>query len=78
LAREFTPELNEIILEKAIRYMDRGVIGIDLAGTEKQAVELGDSAQAFARIFERAREAGLGTTVHTGETSSTAGEGSSP
>ncbi|MBK7759936.1 MAG: adenosine deaminase [Deltaproteobacteria bacterium] len=75
LAREFTPELNEIILEKAIRYMDRGVIGIDLAGTEKQAVELGDSAQAFARIFERAREAGLGTTVHTGETSSTAGEG---
>jgi adenosine deaminase len=75
LAREFDPEINEVILEKAIKYRDRGVIGIDLAGTEKEAVELGDSVQKYARIFQRARDAGLGTTVHTGETPNTAGEG---
>ena len=33
LAREFTPELNEILLQKAIKYTGRGVVGIDLAGT---------------------------------------------
>ena len=76
LAREFTPELNEIILEKAIKYRDRGVIGIDLAGTEKRAVELSvDSVGQYARIFKQARDAGLGTTVHTGETTNTSGEG---
>src|SRR3954470_10110374 len=40
LAREFEPGLNEILVEKAIRYRRRGVVGIDLAGTEKHAVEL--------------------------------------
>lgn len=75
LAREFPAELNEVILEKAIKYRDRGVVGIDLAGTEKNAVELTESVGRYARIFERAREAGLGTTVHTGETQATSGEG---
>lgn len=75
LAREFEPDLNEVICEKAIKYQNRGVIGIDLAGTEKNAVELNDSASKYARIFEQARAAGLGTTVHTGETKNTAGEG---
>ena len=75
LAREFDPELNEVILEKAIRYRNRGIIGIDLAGTEKNAVELNESVDKYAEIFERARAAGLGTTVHTGETKATAGEG---
>ena len=40
LAREFEPRLNEIILEKAIRYRKRGVVGIDLAGSEAHALEL--------------------------------------
>jgi adenosine deaminase len=75
LAREFDPELNEIILEKAIKYRGRGVIGIDLAGTETNAIELSDGVEKYARIFARAREAGLGTTVHTGETVATSGEG---
>jgi adenosine deaminase len=75
LAREFTPEINEIILQKAIKYQNRGVIGIDLAGTEKNAIELNSSVDKYASLFARAREAGLGTTIHTGETSSTSAEG---
>ncbi len=75
LAREFTPELNEKIVEKAIMYRDRGVVGIDLAGTETHTIELADSVDKYARMFERAREAGLGTTIHTGETAATCGEG---
>ena len=40
LAREFSYELNEIILEKAIKYQSRGVLGIDLAGPESNNLEL--------------------------------------
>jgi adenosine deaminase len=75
LAREFEPELNAKLVEKAIKYAHRGVVGIDLAGTEKHAVELEDGVEKYAKMFARAREAGLGTTVHTGETANTAGEG---
>ena len=75
LGREFPADQNEKILEKAIKYQDRGVVGIDLAGTEREPVELSESIEKYARIFRRAREAGLGTTVHTGETIETSGEG---
>lgn len=76
LAREFPPDLNEIILRKAIRYRGRGVVGIDLAGTEKGAVELKeDEVRRYRDIYAEARRAGLGTTVHTGETRHTSGEG---
>jgi adenosine deaminase len=76
LAREFTYEQNEIILEKAIKYHSRGVLGIDLAGPESVNLELRQKdAQRYERLFARARSAGLKTTVHTGETSHTSGEG---
>jgi adenosine deaminase len=75
LAREFSHEVNEIILTKAIKYKHRGVVGIDLAGTEKHAVELNEQVDKYAAIFRRAREAGLGTTIHTGETPNTDGQG---
>lgn len=76
LAREFEPDLNDIIVEKAIRYASRGVIGIDLAGTEKNNLELDPtSVQRFAGMFARAREAGLKTTAHTGETPHTNADG---
>ena len=51
------------------------MIGIDLAGTEKNAIELNSSVDKYASLFARAREAGLGTTIHTGETASTSAEG---
>ena len=75
MAREFPPKQNEIILDKAIKYQNRGVVGIDIAGAEKNTLELGDTVQAYAAMFEKARAAGLGTTIHTGETSATCGEG---
>ena len=75
LAREFPPEINEIILQKAIKYRSRGVVGIDLAGTESNAIELNDSVDHYSSLFRRAREAGLGTTIHTGETVNTAHDG---
>src|SRR5512135_3148083 len=75
LAREFEPRLNEIIVEKAIRYRRRGVVGIDLAGPERHAVELGREVEVYRELFARARAAGLKTTVHTGETAGTGVEG---
>jgi len=76
LAREFDADVNEIIVRKAIRWLGRGVVGIDLAGTESNNLELRpETAERFAGIFAMAREAGLKTTVHTGETPHTDGEG---
>jgi adenosine deaminase len=76
LAREFDHRLNEILVEKAIKYRRRGVVGIDLAGTENHAVELRPADVARYRdLFQHARESGLKTTVHTGETAGTGAEG---
>ena len=76
LAREFTFEMNEKILEKAIKYQARGVYGIDLAGPESNNIELRiKDAARYEKLFARARAAGLKCTVHTGETSYTSGEG---
>lgn len=75
LAREFSFELNDILLRKAIKYKARGVIGIDVAGPEAHALELGAEVDAYRDLFARARAAGLGTTFHTGETKHTGPEG---
>ena len=75
LAREFDAEANAKIIKKAIQYRSRGVVGIDLAGTETNTIELSDAVDKYANMFAEARDAGLGTTIHTGETSATSGEG---
>jgi adenosine deaminase len=75
LAREFEYRENEILVEKAIRYRERGVIGIDLAGPEKKNIEQQPELLAsYGKLFERARKNGLKTTVHTGETSDTSAD----
>src|SRR5687767_9305075 len=63
LDRAFPFELNEIIAEKAITWRDRGVVGIDIAGPEASTFRVAD----YRRLFRRARQFGLGLTVHTGE-----------
>ena len=63
LDRAFPYELNEIIVEKAISWRDRGVVGIDIAGPESATFRVAD----YRRLFRRARQYGLGLTVHTGE-----------
>ncbi len=63
LDRAFPYQLNEIIVEKAIAYQARGVVGIDIAGPESD----GFRPAEYKRLFDRARRRGLGVTVHTGE-----------
>src|SRR5262249_23322459 len=75
LAREFPLEHNEILLKKAIRYRGRGVGGVDLAGAGKTTREPGGGGVVDRELVWRRRKAGLGTTIHTGETAHTAASG---
>lgn len=61
--RAFPPEQNLILVEKAVKYAGRGIVGIDLAGPNHPKF----SMKAHARHFAMAKNAGLGVTVHTGE-----------
>jgi adenosine deaminase len=63
LDREFSVRQNEIIVEKAIAWASRGIVGIDIAGRESGSFKVAD----YKRMFRAARKAGLGITVHTGE-----------
>jgi adenosine deaminase len=63
--RTFTAEQNAIIVEKAIRWSPRGIVGIDIAGPRPDAARF-DYAQVVPMV-ETAREAGLGVTIHVGE-----------
>src|ERR687885_3007165 len=56
--RTFTYEQNEIIVEKAIRYHSRGVVGVDIAGPRPGGTRY-DYTQIREHV-ELAREAGLG------------------
>jgi adenosine deaminase len=64
--RTFTDRQNEVIVEKAIRYQPRGIIGIDIAGPRP------DGAGPYPYrdllpLIEQTRDAGLGVTIHVGE-----------
>jgi adenosine deaminase len=63
--RTFTARQNEIIVEKAIRWMPRGIVGIDIAGPRPNG-ERYDYRQVQPMV-EEARAAGLGVTIHVGE-----------
>ncbi|MGH3102643.1 MAG: adenosine deaminase family protein [Gaiellaceae bacterium] len=63
--RTFSAEQNEIIVEKAIRYAPRGVVGIDIAGPRPGGGRY--DYRQVAPMVETAREAGLGVTIHVGE-----------
>ncbi|HEY8177064.1 MAG TPA: amidohydrolase family protein [Candidatus Limnocylindria bacterium] len=64
LDRAFEYELNEIIAAKAIAWRDRGVVAVDIAGPESPRFRFADYRDLFAQV----RGAGLGVTVHAGET----------
>lgn len=63
LAREFSLEQNTVIVEKAIKYHRRGVVGIDFAGPANPNFHFKD----YKDIVEKAKEAGLRVTSHSGE-----------
>jgi adenosine deaminase len=63
--RTFDARRNEIIVEKAIRWSSRGIVGVDIAGP-RPGGERYDYGQ-IGPMVELAREAGLGVTIHVGE-----------
>jgi adenosine deaminase len=67
LDRQFPYEKNEIIVEKAIKYHRRGVIGIDFANYDIGTFHYKD----YAKLIEKARRHGLKVTAHSGETEDT-------
>lgn len=52
LAREFPYAQNEIIIEKAIKYHRRGVVGIDIAGPATKGFAMKD----YATLFQKAKK----------------------
>ena len=64
LDRAFSRELNEIIAGKAIAWRSRGVVAIDIAGPVVDGFRFAD----YTEIYDACRGAGLGLTVHAGET----------
>jgi adenosine deaminase len=63
--RTFTSEQNGIIVEKAIRWSPRGVVGIDIAGPRPGGARY--PYRELSPLIEEARSAGLGVTIHVGE-----------
>jgi adenosine deaminase len=63
--RTFTPGQNMVVVEKAVRYAPRGIVGVDIAGPRP-----GGGRYRYSVIrdhVEVARDAGLGVTIHVGE-----------
>jgi adenosine deaminase len=63
--RTFTQEQNGIIVEKAIRWTARGIVGVDIAGPRPDGGRY--PYRELAPLVEEARAAGLGVTIHVGE-----------
>jgi adenosine deaminase len=63
--RTFEARQNEIIVEKAIRWSGRGIVGVDIAGPRPGGERY--DYRAIEPMVELAREAGLGVTIHVGE-----------
>src|SRR6201994_3065568 len=63
--RTFSANQNMVIVEKAIRYASRGIVGVDIAGPRPSGARY-DYTQIREHV-ELAREGGLGVTIHVGE-----------
>lgn len=63
--RTFAQEQNAVIVDKAIRYSDRGIVGVDIAGPRPDGDRY--AYRELAPLVEEARSAGLGVTIHVGE-----------
>jgi adenosine deaminase len=67
LDRQFSIEKNSIIIEKAIKYHNRGVVGIDFSNYSNGTFHFKD----YVSLLNKARRAGLKITAHSGETNDT-------
>jgi adenosine deaminase len=70
--RTFDARQNTIIVEKAIRWAGRGIVGVDIAGPRPGGVRF--DYTALAPMVDAARAAGLGVTIHVGEEGETGAE----
>lgn len=62
LGRDVSEEANEGIFKKAIKYHKKGVIGIDIAGPEKNKLQ-----DDFQNYYTTANALEMITTIHVGE-----------
>jgi adenosine deaminase len=65
--RTFPPKLNAAVVERAIRFRGRGVVAVDIAGPRPRGEGPPYPYRELAPLVERARDAGLGVTLHAGE-----------
>jgi adenosine deaminase len=70
--RTFDARQNAIIVDKAIAWADRGVVGIDIAGPRPGGGRY--DYTSVQPMVETARAAGLGVTIHVGEEGATGAE----
>jgi adenosine deaminase len=63
--RTFDGRQNMVIVEKAVRYAPRGIVGIDIAGPRPGGERY--DYTALSEHVSAARTAGLGVTIHVGE-----------
>jgi adenosine deaminase len=63
--RTFDERQNSVIVEKAIRWSSRGIVGVDIAGPRPGGARY--PYRELAPLVEEARSAGLGVTIHVGE-----------
>lgn len=63
--RTFTAEQNMVIVEKALRYAPRGIVGVDIAGPRPGGTRY--DYRQIAPHVAAARAGGLGVTIHVGE-----------
>src|SRR5213592_4072967 len=63
--RTFSAEQNAVIVEKAIRWSSRGIVGVDIAGPRVDGARY--DYRQVAPMIDDARTAGLGVTIHVGE-----------
>ena len=69
--RTFTQEMNAVIVDKAVRWAPRGIVGIDVAGPRPRGERY--PYRDLQPLVEEARDAGLGVTIHVGEEGGEAG-----
>src|SRR5262245_3858168 len=63
--RTFSAEQNTVIVEKAVRWAPRGIVGVDIAGTRPHGARY--DYREVEPMVEEARAACLGITIHVGE-----------
>ena len=63
--RTFSERQNSVIVEKALHWAPRGIVGIDIAGPRPGGARY--EYRQVAPMVEEARRGGLGVTIHVGE-----------